>query len=527
VAANCAVRNLLARFHRQRVNAGGVNNSRLGTRREQLKLRLISLSTLLIFQSLAACVAFGQTKAPSPGQTNQAPAAPRLQAPPWTGDFDAMLQQRRFIRVVVAYSKSQYYVINGVQHGSAYEYMKAFEDWVNLKYPQKVKNTKIHVVFIPVPRDRQLPRLIEGRGDLATGTLEITPERSKIVDFSDPLVIGVKEIAVTGPHSPVLHSIDDLSGQDVFVRKSSSYWEHLDALNARFKSQGKAQIKLRLAPENLEDEDLLEMLNAGLVPIVITKAYLPNLWAKIYTNIRPNPDVVLDASGQIAWAMPKNSPKLKEATDQFVKTHKQGTAFGNAVIERYAHSDKMLKNAVAPAELEKFQETVSLFQKYGSQYNLDYLLMMAEGFQESTLNQEAKSGVGAVGIMQLMPATGEQMKVGDIHQKEANIHAGVKYIRFMVDKYFANERMDDTNKLLFAFAAYNAGPGKIHSLREEAAKKGLDPNVWFDNVEFIAAARVGMEAVTYVANIYKYYVAYKLVAEQEEETKKAKESLKK
>jgi membrane-bound lytic murein transglycosylase MltF len=492
-----------------------------------LKLRLMPPSFFLVVLSFCASVALGQTKTASPSQTNQAPAAPKIQGAPWTGDFDAMLQKRRFIRVLVVFSKSEYYVINGVQHGSTYEYMKAFEDWVNLKYPQKVKNTKFHVVFRPVPRDQLLPGLAAGRGDLAAGTLEITPERSKIVDFTDPIVTGVKEIAVTGPHSPLLHSIDDLSGQEVFVRKSSSYWERLDALNARFKTQGKAQIKLRLAPENLEDEDLLEMLNAGLIPIVITKAYLPNLWAKIYTNIRPNPDVLLDASGQIAWGMRKNSPKLKEAADQFLRTHKQGTAFGNAVIGRYAHSDKMLKNAIAPDELKKFQETVSLFQKYGSQYNLDYLLMMAEGFQESTLNQDAKSGVGAVGIMQLMPATGEQMRVGDIHQKEANIHAGVKYIRFMVDKYFANEPMDDTNKLLFAFAAYNAGPGKIHSLREEAAKKGLDPNVWFGNVEYVAAARVGMETVTYVANIYKYYVAYKLVAEQEEERKKARESLQK
>lgn len=133
--------------------------------------------------------------------------------------------------------------------------------------------------------------------------------------------------------------------------------------------------------------------------------------------------------------------------------------------------------------------------------------------------------VGAVGVLQLMPATGEQMKVGDIHQQEANIHAGVKYIRFMVDKYFANEPMDDTNKILFAFASYNAGPGRIHSLREEAGKKGLNSNVWIDNVELVAANRIGMETVTYVANIYKYYIAYKLIAEQEEERKKAKERL--
>jgi membrane-bound lytic murein transglycosylase MltF len=483
--------------------------------------------------TLLACagtriIAFRQTappptpKAKSTG--NQAVVAPRMQAPPWSGDFDGM-RKRHFLRALVASSKTQYYVVNGIQHGSSYEYLKAFEDWVNRKYPPKEKNLKFHVVFVPVSRDQLLPRLNAGRGDLAVGTLLITPERQKIVDFSDPLATGVKEIAVTGPRSPELHSVEDLSGQEVFVRKSSSHWEHLEALNEKFKSEGKASIKLRAAPEDLEDEDLLEMLNAGLVAVVVTDAYLPKLWAPYYTNIKANLDVVISDGGQVAWAMRKNSPQLMGVVNEFVKGHKQGTEFGNSVIARYARSPKMLKNAVAPLELKKFQETAELFQKYGSEYNVDYLLMMAQGFQESTLDQNAKSQVGAVGVMQLMPATGEQMKVGDIHQEEANIHAGVKYIRFMVDKYFANEPMDDTNKILFAFAAYNAGPGRIHSLREEAARKGLSPNVWIDNVELIAAERIGMETVTYVSNIYKYYIAYKLVAQREDERKKAKESL--
>jgi membrane-bound lytic murein transglycosylase MltF len=284
---------------------------------------------------------------------------------------------------------------------------------------------------------------------------------------------------------------------------------------------------LRAAPEDLEDEDLLEMLNAGLVPITITNAYLPKIWAPFYKNIKANLDVVVDDSGKVAWGMRRNSPQLMGVVNEFVKTHKQGTVFGNNVIARYALSPKMLKNAIAPGELEKFQKTAAFFQKYGSQYKMDYLLMMAQGYQESTLDQNAKSQVGAIGVMQLMPATGDQMNVGDIHQEETNIHAGVKYIRFMVDKYFANEPMDDTNKILFAFAAYNAGPGRIHSLREEAAKKGLNPNVWIDNVELVAAARIGMETVTYVANIYKYYIAYKLVAEREEERRRAKEALEK
>ena len=126
--------------------------------------------------------------------------------------------------------------------------------------------------------------------------------------------------------------------------------------------------------------------------------------------------------------------------------------------------------------------------------------------------------------MQVMPATGKELKVGDIKQEEPNIHAGVKYMRFMIDQYFANEPMDRLNKALFAFAAYNAGPGRVRSLRKEAAKRGLDPNVWFNNVEVVASEKIGRETVTYVSNIYKYYIAYKLITEDAEERRKAREA---
>ena len=150
--------------------------------------------------------------------------------------------------------------------------------------------------------------------------------------------------------------------------------------------------------------------------------------------------------------------------------------------------------------------------------------MAAQGYQESGLDQNVKSRVGAVGVMQVMPATGRELGVGDIRQLEPNIHAGVKYIRFMIDQYFKDEPMDQLNKGLFAFASYNAGPARIRQLRKEAEKRGLDPNVWFGNVEQIASERIGRETVTYVSNIYKYYIAYRLVAEERarrEEAKKA------
>jgi membrane-bound lytic murein transglycosylase MltF len=152
--------------------------------------------------------------------------------------------------------------------------------------------------------------------------------------------------------------------------------------------------------------------------------------------------------------------------------------------------------------------------------------MGAQGYQESQLNQSVKSPVGAIGVMQVMPATGKDLKVGDITETEANIHAGVKYMRLMIDQYYEKEPMTKLDKALFAFASYNAGAGRISQMRKEAAKRGLDPNVWFHNVEYVVAEKIGAETVTYVSNIYKYYIAYRLIMEARAEKERALEKMK-
>ena len=146
---------------------------------------------------------------------------------------------------------------------------------------------------------------------------------------------------------------------------------------------------------------------------------------------------------------------------------------------------------------------VELFKKYGAQYNVDYLLMAAQGYQESTLDHTVKSPVGAIGVMQVMPPTGKELKVGNISEIEPNIHAGVKYMRFMMDQYFKDEPMDNVNKALMTFAANNAGPGRLEQLRLETQKRASIPSLWFNNVERVASERIGRETVTYVSNIYK------------------------
>jgi membrane-bound lytic murein transglycosylase MltF len=330
---------------------------------------------------------------------------------------------------------------------------------------------------------------------------------------------------LTGPASPAVASIDDLAGKEVYVRKSSSYYESLVALNAEFKKQGKPEVRLKLAPEDLENEDLIEMLNAGLVKLIVADQHIATFWKQIFPKVTLHPEIVLRSQGDIAWAIRKDSPLLKQELNAFIAAKGKGTAFGNTLLQKYLKSTKFVKNAAADAEYKKYLSTVEFLKKYSGKYNVDYLLMAAQGYQESRLDQTVKSSVGAIGVMQVMPATGKDMNVGDITQIEPNIHAGVKYMRFMMDQYYAKEPMNDFNKLIFTFASYNAGPGRVRQLRRIAEEKGYNPNVWFGNVERIAAEKIGRETVTYVSNIYKYYLAYTLIEEEKQAREKTKEQM--
>ncbi|HXX74130.1 MAG TPA: transporter substrate-binding domain-containing protein [Nitrospiraceae bacterium] len=484
-----------------------------------MKSALLSIVCLSTTLSLSLAALAQDQPSPKKHDLKQAPVLK-----PWTGDLDGMVQ-RRVIRALVAPSRTSYWLIGIRQTGAEYELLKAFENEINQKYKTQGKHIRIHVVFVPTSRDELIPGLLEGRGDIAAGILTITPERLEQVDFGEPFFRGVKEIVVTGPASPELSSVDDLSGKEVFVRKSSSFWTHLERLNERFKDEHKQPVLLKVAPEDLQDDDLLEMVNAGLVGIVVVDRYQALLWAKVFKKLKAHEDVVVNEGGDIAWMIRKDSPKLKAEIAVFAKKYGQKSDFGKALVKKYAGSTKIVKPATSASEIKKFEATVQFFRKYGAKYDTDYLLMMAQGYQESLLDQNARSEVGAIGVMQLMPATGKEMNTGDITQVEPNIHAGVKYISLMRDEFFANEPMDARNKLLFSFAAYNAGPGRVQKLRKEAEKRGLNPHVWFNNVEIIAGERIGEETVTYVSNIYKYYVAYTLVEEQRAEKEKAKSEL--
>ena len=443
----------------------------------------------------------------------------------WTGDFDAMVE-RRIIRVLVPHSRTLYYNDKGRERGITAELVRDFEHYINRKYAKQLGKRPITVYIIPTTRDRLLPQLVAGGGDIAAGNLTAIEERLKIVDFVAPRDRKpTREVVVMGPTAPHIASVEELSGKTVHANPVSSYYQSVVALNDKLTAAGKPPVKIASVPHELEDEDKLEMLNAGLFEYIIVDDWKAKIWAQALPKVKVREDLVLRDNAYTGWAIRKNSPQLVTALEDFYKNFVKKHGVVEARIAQFHKRIKQISNNTESAELRRFEDTLDLFEKYGSKYGFDPLMLAAQGYQESRLDQNAKSHVGAIGVMQIMPATGAGLKVGDIHQIEPNIHGGAKYMDELMTRYFPDAKFREDARPLFAFAAYNAGPGNISRMRKEAAKRGLDPDKWFNNVEVVTAEKIGIQTTTYVRNIYKYYVAYKLQEEVLAQRKKAREQL--
>ena len=432
-----------------------------------------------------------------------------------TGDLDEMLKQRT-IRALLIVNPIGFFYQAGQPQGIQYEALQEFQKFVN----QKLKTGKlpVNVVFLPMRPDQLEAALTEGLGDIIAMAIVITSEREQRVAFSSPIMTDVSQVVITGPALANASSFDDMSGKDIYVNPLATYYGNLKQINDTRQKAGKPPLNIKAADKNLDDEDLIEMVNAGLIPATVTLKPRADLWAQVLPNIKSHQDMVVASGEQLAWVMRKNNPQLKQLVDEFVQDHTAGTSFGNTLLRRYLQNTKWITNSNSPEEIKKFDAYTQFFKQYGSEYNFDYLMLAAQGYQESKLDQDKRSRGGAVGVMQVIPklAAANPINVPNVSDADGNIHAGAKMLRNIADTYFNDPGIDAMNKTLFTFAAYNAGPNRIVRLRKKAQDDGLDPNKWFGNVELEVAKDVGQETVTYVDNIYKYYVAYKLSAEEKQ-----------
>jgi membrane-bound lytic murein transglycosylase MltF len=458
--------------------------------------------------ALAILALFLVPGSPNAMETRLSDELEQILREPFTGDFDE-IAERGYLRVLVPFSKTFYFIDNGVQRGTAVDMTTELGKFLEKKHGKKVREGQI--VMMPTPRATLFTDLAEGRGDIALGNLTITPERQKLVEFSSPLFKSVREVPLTTTAVDNLTSPEALSGLEIYVRRSSSYQDSLLALNKKLEADGKAPVKIVPADEKLEDEDLIDLIKAGGIPMIIIDEHKADFWMQIVDGLKIHPEAAVRTDAQTAFAVRPKAPDLLKEMTAFAKTVEKGTLLGNIILKRYLKETKFLKDLNDENRREQFDKLAAVFEKYGQQFDIDWLLIAAQAYQESQFKQTARSNAGAVGVMQIKPTTaaGNPINIKGVEKDaDTNVHAGVKYLRYLADQYFFDLKDDPANQTFFALAAYNAGPSRFKKLRAEAEKQGYDPNLWFGNVEWIVGKHISREPVRYVGNIYKYYVVF-------------------
>lgn len=476
----------------------------------------IILMVVLLVSTIVALKMFSPEK---PDQTTLQPEdTGRLQldahmSKSYTDDLPGLLE-KKFIRVLTTLNRTNFFVSDGHLVGYEYSLLKGYEDFLNRSAGKR--DLKVVLEFIPVSRDELIPKLIRGYGDIAAAGLTITEKRKQQVAFTRPYLTDVDEVVVTNRKVETLDTLFDLAGRKVYVRKSSSYFESLERLNRRLKKAGRKPVRIELLSEELETESILEMVNSGALDITVADSHIANTWSGVLENLEIHETLLLREDSEIAWMVRKENPELKKSLNRFIKTHEKGTMLGNIYFQRYFEQAKKLENPKDPENWEKLQEYKSIIQKYARMYEFDWLLILAVAFQESGLDHSRKSDAGAVGLMQVLPSTAKDKKIGirNIHDVENNVHAGVKYLAFLRDHYYSKEDMRPQDRVRMTLAAYNAGPAKIRRVRAMAEQMGLNENRWFRNTEIAALRLIGQETVQYVSNINKYYVLYQAIVDQ-------------
>lgn len=413
------------------------------------------------------------------------------------------LKERRRLRMITRNNAMTYFIHRGRQVGFEYELIKEFADRHNLRLD----------IVIPESHADLLTYLSEGKGDVVAAAMTITKERRAQAVFTLPYN-EVDELVVVRAEEDSIASLQDLAGRTVHVRQSSSFYSTLMALADSIEG-----LQIAALPDSLETEDILAGVEEGRYDITLCDSNLLDVelaygrQLKVAFSIKPT---------SLGWAVREDNPALLAALDHYVKEEKGGLFF-NMMKKRYFKNKRTIAKAKDSLRVDlsgRLSPYDELVKKYARQYGQDWRLITAQMYQESKFDPQATSWVGARGLMQIMPVTGHELGFTDLHDPEENIHAGVKYMSQLVNRFDPNIPIEERTRL--ALAAYNVGYGHVLDARRLARENGWNPDRWFGHVEqamrllakpaYHERARYGFcrcgQPVHYVGNIQNFYDAY-------------------
>lgn len=436
----------------------------------------------------------------------------------YTYDFDK-LTETGVIRILVVYDGVNYYFVDGHEDGFAVAMGKKLKAYINDTY-LKDRKTRIDVQYVPVRSDQIFAMLDKGVGDIAASFIVPTQRLKNEVAFTDPFMTELQELIVTKKNSPKISSIKELSGKSLYIRKSSKSYETLRALNIAFRSMNWAPVNIVLVQESMQDAELIERVQNNEIPATVVSSAQAKLWEYVFAGIRVHSEFPISSHNSMNWAVRSFNYHLLNVVNKFVALYNQNTKEGKTLIATYfrplANSavtySKKQSLATMGMKFEDFQRFKNVFKKYGEMYGLDWRMLMSQAYQESSFNPDAKSKKGPVGLFQVSPIMAQNFLVestDELHTIDGNVKAATKYLKYIIDNYLSDSfYLDNQNQLAFALASYNAGPGRIKYYRTLAERQGMDPNIWFGNVEKIVEEKGLTETVLYVSSILKRYRAF-------------------
>ena len=317
-----------------------------------------------------------------------------------TNDLPDMLKIKK-IRVLTTYTFGNYFLHQGQARGFEYSKMEEFRKF--LTKGKSRKDMQVDFFYLPLPYDMLIESLNLGYGDIVAANLTITPDRSQDVDFTDPYLWGIKEVLVSKKGIKGMNKLEDLSGKRIHVRQDSSYHSSLEKINQKFNAKNLDPIQIETLPGLINTGEIMEMVNAGIIDFTISDSHLASLADELLPDIQVHDNIVFNADVQFGWMVRKNNPKLKASLNQFLSTVQKGTLLGNVYYKRYFKENPWVRDAMHSADFDSLNQYAALFKKYGEMYDMNWLLLAAQAFQESRFDPKARSHTGAQGLMQLLP----------------------------------------------------------------------------------------------------------------------------
>ncbi len=393
--------------------------------------------------------------------------------------FEEILERKKLI-AITDYNSTSYFVYRGEPMGYQYELLKLLADELDVKLEIIVENDL----------NKSFEMLDREEADLIAMGLTVTKDRNKEVDFTEDIMQTRQVLVQRKPknwrkmqtwgdvEANLIRNPLELAGDTIHVQKNSSFSQRLHNLSDEI-----GDTIIIIEDPEMEVEDLIRQVAEGKIDYTVADEHVARVNEKYYPNIDVR--TPLSFPQKLAWAVKEGNDSLRRVTNVWLKEYKD-SFLARVTYNKYFRNPRSVNiaqseyHSIKGGKISRYDEVI---KEVSEKYGLDWRLLASLIYQESNFQPNARSWMGAFGLMQLMPSTAAMYGIDSTSSPAEQIAAGVKFLRW-IDENLPEEITDDKERLKFILASYNAGIAHVFDARRLAEKNEKDPNVWTENVDY-------------------------------------------